>query len=151
MAKKSTKAWPAVQQFLSEKTTDNFLEILVAIKKGNLVEADRKSLGEIDPSDLILSDLHYPEFEKKFVDHLIDLRFDIDFEKLERYFETNKKEDEEKYIVQVESSIAELSASISEAIDADVEAQTLASKAKEVLVEASAFKDDVQSLSLIHI
>ena len=139
MAKKSTKAWPAVRQFLSEKSTDNFLEILVPISKGNLAEADRKRLGEIAQSDLVLSDTHFPEFEKKFVDRLIDLRFDIDFEKLDRFLEAKNKELEkepkEESAEKVEAK--KFSPELVEAITKSMQAEAKQQEDKEELIEVT--------------
>lgn len=93
MPKKKTKAWLAVSEFLNDKSTDNFLEIIHALRNGNLLEADREKLLMIEPSELVLVDDQYPAFERKFINALLGLRFDVDFGKISKYLENRKKND----------------------------------------------------------
>jgi hypothetical protein len=91
MSKKRAKAWLAVADFLDHKTTDNFLAIIRALRNGSLLDADREKLLKIDPSDLKLMDYQYPDFERKFINALLELRFDVDFGKIGKYIEKREK------------------------------------------------------------
>lgn len=139
MSKKNSKPWFKVTEFSEAPSVKLLLSLLEALKTGSVIESDRRRLSVI-PTDEITIDIEtFPEFEAKFIQALSSLRFDIDLEKLERYFTESETSGESTHETTREYALNE---DIQSAIKTFVEASADARNNLELIQDE--FKSETQ-------